>query len=46
MKLLIGIATYKRLNKLTRLLHSLQDQTYQNFLIILCVSSILPVKDG
>lgn len=37
MKLLIGIATYKRLNKLTRLLHSLQDQTYQNFQIyIIC----------
>lgn len=33
MKLLIGIATYKRLDKLKRLLESLKSQTYQKFTI-------------
>lgn len=33
MKLLIGIATFKRIDKLKRLLKSLKNQTYQNFRI-------------
>ena len=33
MKLLIGIATYKRIEKLKRLLKSLKNQTYDNFII-------------
>lgn len=37
MRLLIGIATYKRIEKLKRLLHSLKNQTYQDFIIhIVC----------
>lgn len=37
MKLLIGIATYKRIEKLKRLLASLEKQTYDNFIIhIVC----------
>jgi glycosyltransferase involved in cell wall biosynthesis len=31
MKVLIGIATYQRINKLERLIQSLKKQTYQNF---------------
>lgn len=37
MKLLIGIATYQRIEKLKRLLESLKKQTYDNFIIsVIC----------